>query len=903
MPTLEIKAPYRYIEVRRPDGSLLSRHVTIEDAIESAANAPPGVIYEILPPRRTVRVIGSLAPQTGDTEAPSIPGLPSLVSRSATTIAVTASASTDNVGVTGYQWYLNGTPITTTVNPSHTFTGLTPSTNYAVTASAFDAAGNSSAQSQTLNTATLSNAAPVWNIGLQALTTNQSYFLDLLSVCSDADTNPITFSIISGTLPTGITFNSVAKTVSGTPTVVQTQAVTFRASDGIVNTDQVITFEVLNADTTAPPVPTMNAASGITSSGMTVSCSTVSDTVVADARTSGGVQYIFQRATDSGFTAGIVTEPAQAGTSCNITGLAAGTLYYFRVRSVDAAGNQSAFSSGVHAVTVPQATMYFQDGGETGNTSPWSFVGGDGTSPSYPTSGGADGNAFAGTRFFSWVLNNGDNADDHSLVYEVGGSPATPNPTIRNGFLQFSTSYGGTFGLGSGEQKLAIIQFYRQSSPSFSNVNRKYQIIPCVLANGRYAVGLTEMDNSGNFLRNAFIQQASTTFGPGDAANQWDTLRLEWVLDTNGSQVGSEYGAGFGNGVIRLWRNNTLIIEATNVNIVRAETVVVGRAFATPSHSPHVWTAATQNIYYDQYQLAGTAAPLAAMPSGVTNRLAANNNPDGFPAFTAVTMSRDYDVQGAIGENWPSEVKPANTAITPQWNAAYGFNSGCWRLQFAPSGPDESGGWLGPNPFGGASQVTTFSALIKFTPTFLNSVGSQGFLASPAKVIDLGTSPNRHGIHLGRNDFASAAHGSYVQFIFAGTGGGNYIPTSRDSGAAADLRAYAGLWCWLVVCWDGRSAQANQRTLSIYLKAQGVHTTPILLGRVFEGESWNNRFGQAQVISFQWGSGVPGVQTSPLFGFWDDVVGATLDWANIQFYLERARILVGWPTGIHDCPF
>lgn len=354
MALLEIKAPSRYIEVRRPDGSLLSRHVTIEDAIESAANAPAGVTYDIIPPRRTVKVFGSLPLPGGDTQAPTVPGSPQFVSKGATSITFSWAASTDNVGVDGYQVFRNGTPIATTTQTSYTDTGLTPSTQYTHTVAAYDAAGNNSGVSgQTpLVTTTNANAAPVWNVGTQALTTNQSYTLDLTTVCSDADSNPITFSQISGTLPTGITFNAVAKTVSGTPTVVQSPSVTFRASDGITTTDQAIVFEVLNADTTAPSVPTMNAATNVAGSSMTASCGAVTDPTVADARTSGGVQYTFQRATDAGFTAGVVTQPPQSGASVNLTGLSQSTQYFLRAKSRDAVGNESAYSSAVNATTL-----------------------------------------------------------------------------------------------------------------------------------------------------------------------------------------------------------------------------------------------------------------------------------------------------------------------------------------------------------------------------------------------------------------------------------------------------------------------------------------------------------------------------------------------------------------------
>ncbi|SDE67635.1 Fibronectin type III domain-containing protein [Pricia antarctica] len=64
------------------------------------------------------------------------------------------SASTDNIGVTGYQVFRNGTQIGTPVGTAYTVTGLTQSTSYAFTVRAVDAAGNVSAAGNTVNVTT-----------------------------------------------------------------------------------------------------------------------------------------------------------------------------------------------------------------------------------------------------------------------------------------------------------------------------------------------------------------------------------------------------------------------------------------------------------------------------------------------------------------------------------------------------------------------------------------------------------------------------------------------------------------------------------------------------------------------------------------------------------------------------
>jgi hypothetical protein len=60
---------------------------------------------------------------------------------------------------------------------------------------------------------------------------------------------------------------------------------------------------------------------------------------------SGVSNYIIQRATDSGFTAGLTTKVTN-GLVWNNTGLANGTTYFWRIRAYDRAGNTNAWSSG-----------------------------------------------------------------------------------------------------------------------------------------------------------------------------------------------------------------------------------------------------------------------------------------------------------------------------------------------------------------------------------------------------------------------------------------------------------------------------------------------------------------------------------------------------------------------------
>jgi glucose/arabinose dehydrogenase len=82
-----------------------------------------------------------------DTSAPSVPTGLSANAFSTTQVNLSWVASTDNVGVTGYRVFRNGTPVATPATTAYQDTGLTPATTYTYTVSAYDAAGNESAQS------------------------------------------------------------------------------------------------------------------------------------------------------------------------------------------------------------------------------------------------------------------------------------------------------------------------------------------------------------------------------------------------------------------------------------------------------------------------------------------------------------------------------------------------------------------------------------------------------------------------------------------------------------------------------------------------------------------------------------------------------------------------------------
>jgi glucose/arabinose dehydrogenase/chitodextrinase len=161
-----------------------------------------------------------------DTIPPSTPTGLTATAVSATQINLSWNASTDNVAVTGYQIFRNGTQVGTSTTTTFGDTGLSPSTPYSYTVRAVDAAANASGQSApasattltpdtTLPTATITaptGSAPVSgtvtisanasdNIGVGGVT----FLVDNVVVGGGEDTtSPYSVSWDTTTVPNGV---------------------------------------------------------------------------------------------------------------------------------------------------------------------------------------------------------------------------------------------------------------------------------------------------------------------------------------------------------------------------------------------------------------------------------------------------------------------------------------------------------------------------------------------------------------------------------------------------------------------------------------------------------------------------------------------------------------------------
>jgi chitinase len=103
---------------------------------------------------------GSGGPPGPDTSPPSVPGGLRSTGVTSSSVSLAWNASTDNVGVTGYDVYRGTTRVSTVAGTATTVAGLAASTAYSFSVAARDAAGNVSARSAAISVTTSGGTTP-----------------------------------------------------------------------------------------------------------------------------------------------------------------------------------------------------------------------------------------------------------------------------------------------------------------------------------------------------------------------------------------------------------------------------------------------------------------------------------------------------------------------------------------------------------------------------------------------------------------------------------------------------------------------------------------------------------------------------------------------------------------------
>jgi chitodextrinase len=270
-----------------------------------------------------------------------------------TTATLAWSAAADNVGVTGYTLYLNGSKVTTTTRLSYTYTGLRCNTTYTVGLEAYDAAGNHSDKAYASGPATTTactvadTTAPTTPGSLVVSSATQTSISVAWSASSDNVGVTGYGRYLNGTLVssgTGTTYTFTGLTC-GTSATIAVGA--YDAAGNRSGKPSLTASTSACPDTTPPSTPKSLTA---TASGTQISLAWGAST---DA--SGIARYNVYRATTSGFAASssnLIAQPS--GTSYVDTGLAAGT-YYYKVTAADNAGNEGSASNQASATVVTPA--------------------------------------------------------------------------------------------------------------------------------------------------------------------------------------------------------------------------------------------------------------------------------------------------------------------------------------------------------------------------------------------------------------------------------------------------------------------------------------------------------------------------------------------------------------------
>jgi len=230
-------------------------------------------------------------------------------------------------GTTPYSWSITSgsLPPGLSINTSSGAISGTPTAagTFAFTAKVTDAASDTSTKSLSLTIAALPLAITTTSVSSGSTNTAYSAVLD-----ASGGTTPYKWSISSGALPAGLTL-SAAGDIAGVPTTAGTSSFTAKVTDS------------------SSPAQTATATYGVTIAQGTAYSVALAWTASA---TSGVTGYNIYRTTISGSNYAKINSAPVSGVSYADSTVLHGTTYYYVLTSVDAAGDESGYSTEVQMV-------------------------------------------------------------------------------------------------------------------------------------------------------------------------------------------------------------------------------------------------------------------------------------------------------------------------------------------------------------------------------------------------------------------------------------------------------------------------------------------------------------------------------------------------------------------------
>ncbi|MFC7241606.1 glycoside hydrolase family 9 protein [Catellatospora aurea] len=195
--------------------------------------------------RNTADLTGGTPPV--DVTPPTVPGNPRVTGTSATSISLAWDASTDNVGVVGYDVYRGTVKVGTPTGTSYTDTGLTPSTAYTYTVRARDAGGYVSAASTAVTGTTQAGdvVPPATPANLRVTATGS----DTVTITWDAVPTAVSYAVRRGSVQVAVVTGTSYTDTGLSPSTAYTYTVQARNAAGDASTWS----GPITATTSAPP--------------------------------------------------------------------------------------------------------------------------------------------------------------------------------------------------------------------------------------------------------------------------------------------------------------------------------------------------------------------------------------------------------------------------------------------------------------------------------------------------------------------------------------------------------------------------------------------------------------------------------------------------------------------------
>ena len=274
---------------------------------------------------------------SSDTTAPSAPVLSSNA-KTATSVSLSWTAATDNVGVSGYDVLVNGVKNNSSniTGTTYTVNSLTSVTSYEFQVIAKDAAGNSKG-SNLINVTTNDGIAPSAPVLSSPSKTASS--IDLSWTAATDNVGVSGYDVyLNGNKNNSSNITGTTYSVTGLASVT-TYSLQVRAKDTSGNSTASNTLSVTTSDGIAPSSPTL------TVSAKTVSTIALSWTAATDNVSVTGYDVYVDGAKNN--TSNV------SGLSYTVSGLTSETSYSIHVRARDAAGNTSNSNTVVESTPAP----------------------------------------------------------------------------------------------------------------------------------------------------------------------------------------------------------------------------------------------------------------------------------------------------------------------------------------------------------------------------------------------------------------------------------------------------------------------------------------------------------------------------------------------------------------------